>query len=89
MPHASVEHEFKALVTLAGCPEHRFHDLRHTYCTNALRAHVDIKLLSRYMGHKSVAFTLDVYGHICDEMTDDYVELIDSIIAARTSLICP
>lgn len=87
VPHASVEHEFKELVTNAGCPEHRFHDLRHTFATTAL-AHggvngANIKTLSKALGHKSVAFTLDVYVHIVEEMSTDFAEVIDDVIVSR------
>ena len=47
IPHSSVEHEFKELVTVACCPEHRFHDLRHTFATLALQHHADVKRFPR------------------------------------------
>jgi len=83
IPHSSVEHEFKEMVTAAGCQDHRFHDLRHSFATAALRKHADVLTLSRNLGHSSVAFTLDVYGHVCEEMADDFANLMDSIIASH------
>ena len=83
IPHASVEHEFKKIVTAAGCPEHRFHDLRHTFATLALQHHADVKTLSKALGHRSVAFTLDVYGHVSEEMSDGFADLVEDIISSR------
>lgn len=83
VPHASVEHEFKELVTAAGCPDHRFHDLRHTFATLALQNHANVKTLSKALGHRSVAFTLDVYGHVSEEMSDDFADLMDTVISSR------
>lgn len=83
IPHASVEHEYKKLVTAAGCPEHRFHDLRHTFATLALQNHADVKTLSKALGHRSVAFTLDVYGHVSEEMSEGFADLMENIITAR------
>ena len=78
-----MEHEFKELVTAAGCPEHRFHDLRHTFATLALQHHADVKTLSKALGHRSVAFTLDVYGHVSEEMSDNFADLVEDIISSR------
>ena len=57
----------KAIVTKIGIPETRFHDLRHTYATNAIRIGDPIKTVSENLGHATVAFTLDIYGHVSFE----------------------
>lgn len=59
---------FKKLVTQIGAPNTRFHDLRHTYATLALQHGIDIKTVSATLGHATVAFTLDKYGHVSDQM---------------------
>lgn len=62
---------FKRRVKAIGVPETRFHDLRHTYATLSLENGVDIKTVSANLGHATVAFTLDVYGHVTDKMMKD------------------
>lgn len=39
------------------------HVLRHTFCTNAQQAGIDVKSLQALMGHSNVSVTLDVYTH--------------------------
>lgn len=39
------------------------HVLRHTFCTNAQQAGIDVKSLQAIMGHSNVSVTLDVYTH--------------------------
>lgn len=39
------------------------HVLRHTFCTNAQQAILDVKSLQYLMGHSTASVTLDVYTH--------------------------
>lgn len=59
---------FKRLAETAGCPEARFHDLRHSYAVASLQSGDDIKTLQENLGHHTAAFTLDVYGHVTEQM---------------------
>lgn len=59
---------FKQRVTAIGLPDVRFHDLRHSFATISLENGDDIKTVSENLGHATVAFTLDVYGHVTDKM---------------------
>ena len=68
LTHAAVRNAFKKIVRKMDCPASRFHDLRHTYATMALKAGIDPRVLSELMGHQSVAFTLDTYSFVLDEM---------------------
>jgi integrase len=45
-----------------------FHSLRHSNASIRIKQGQNLKYLSKQMGHASVAFTLDVYGHL---FTDD------------------
>jgi integrase len=46
-----------------GVPRLRFHDLRHSHCTQLLDAGVRPDVVTERLGHSSVAFTLQRYGH--------------------------
>lgn len=41
-----------------------FHEARHTYASLMIAAGVNIKAISEFMGHSSVAITWDRYGHL-------------------------
>ena len=64
----SVYKAFKKVVASIGRPDARFHDLRHSYAVAAIRSGDDIKTLQGTLGHATAAFTLDVYGHVTDQM---------------------
>jgi integrase len=60
------------------------HSLRHTHATILIYQGVDIKTISKRLGHEDVAFTLQVYGHLLpgqDEraanMMDDYIKTMN------------
>ena len=59
---------FKKLAAKAGYPDARFHDLRHSYAVAALQSGDDIKTVQENLGHHTAAFTLDVYGHVTEQM---------------------
>lgn len=61
-PHY-VADAFDSAVRRSGQPLIRFHDLRHTWATLALRAGVNPKIVSERLGHAKVGFTLDTYAH--------------------------
>lgn len=54
---------FKRIMKKLGNPNLRFHDLRHTYAVNSLRAGDDIKTLQENLGHATASFTLSTYAH--------------------------
>ena len=58
----------------------RFHDVRHTYATLSLQSHVDPKTLSEALGHATVAFTLDVYGHSNADMRQQAADQLERLI---------
>jgi integrase len=55
---------FDRTVRRTELPRIRLHDLRHTHATHLLAAGVNVKIVSDRLGHASVAFTLDTYGHV-------------------------
>lgn len=74
---------FKKSVAAIGRPNARFHDLRHSYAVAAIRSGDDIKTVQGNLGHATAAFTLDVYGHVTDQMKqasadrmNDYIQRI-------------
>lgn len=56
------------------------HDCRHTFASLAIAAGVNAKALSSYMGHHSVAITLDRYGHLMPGNEDEAAALLDAYL---------
>jgi integrase len=52
-----------ALVAAGLLPDTTFHDLRHTSDSIAVAEGVPISEVSRWLGHKSITTTVDLYGH--------------------------
>ncbi len=76
----SADRAFKATLAAAGLSGFHFHDLRHTYAVNAIRAGDDIKTVQTALGHASAAFTLDVYGHVTETMMQDSATRMERFI---------
>jgi len=60
----------------------RFHDLRHSFAAISLQNGDDIKTVSENLGHATVAFTLDVYGHVTDKMKKDSADRMQAYISS-------
>lgn len=78
----TVEGWFSAAVKAAGLEGVRFHDLRHTYAVNSIRAGDDIKTIQGNLGHASAGFTLDRYGHFTERMKQDSAARMEGFIKA-------
>lgn len=79
MPH-TVYHNFKRVVASIGQPNTRFHDLRHTYAVNSIRAGDDIKTVQVNLGHHTAAFTLDQYVHVTEQMNKESADRMQQFI---------
>lgn len=82
----TVYKEFKAVVAAIGCPDARFHDLRHSYAVAAIRSGDDIKTVQGNLGHATAAFTLDVYGHVTDQMKKESAARMEGYIKGVLNL---
>lgn len=82
---STVIREFKKAVTAIGSPETRFHDLRHSYAVAALSSGDDIKTVQSNLGHATAAFTLDVYGHVTDQMKRESASRMEQFIKTVSS----
>ena len=61
-------------------PAGRFHDLRHSYAVASLQSGDDIKTVQENLGHHTAAFTLDVYGHVTEQMKRNSADRIQRFI---------
>jgi integrase len=72
---------FRRLVAAAALPQIPLHGLRHTYASLALAKGVNAAIISRRLGHASVAFTLDVYSHVLPQVDAEAAEVIAAFTA--------
>lgn len=57
------EYHFDKLMCECDLQDVHFHTLRHTFTTRCIESGCEVKALSEILGHSSVSFTLDRYGH--------------------------
>ncbi len=76
----TIQRAFKPIVASIGCPKTHFHDLRHSYAVTSILSGDDIKTVQANLGHATAAFTLDVYGHVTDQMKQESARRMDSYI---------
>ncbi len=61
----NVDRAFKQALDQAGLPaDIRIHDLRHGMATQWLAAGIAVNVVSERLGHTSIAFTPQTYGHV-------------------------
>ena len=85
IPQTVVRH-FKEIVASIGRPDARFHDLRHSYAVASLRSGDDIKTVQGNLGHATAAFTLDVYGHVTNQMQEPSAVRMEAYIKGILNL---
>ena len=76
----SVMRSLRVFLEKAGLPvDVRFHDLRHTAGTLALRQGVPLHTVSRMLGHSDPAMTLRRYAHVLEDMEDEGGRAMDNL----------
>jgi integrase len=85
-PHDAdvVSQVFNRIVSRAGLPRIRFHDLRHTHATLLLSAGVAPHVVSMRLGHQSVAFTLQQYAHVLPQQQAEAVQRLAAEVLGKT-----
>ena len=77
---SNARRSLRRLAKGAGVRPIRVHDLRHTHASLALRAGVPIEVVSRRLGHASVAITMDLYRHVYEEELEAYDWTLDDLL---------
>lgn len=85
LKHQTVYLDFKEVVESIGCPNIRFHDLRHSYAVVSIKAGDPIKTVQENLGHATAAFTLDVYSHVTDQMKQESASRMEQFIKSVTA----
>lgn len=56
------------------------HESRHTFASYLIAAGLDLKTISTYLGHASVAFTIDRYGHLLPDTHAEQAARLDAFL---------
>ncbi len=68
---------FGKLLTDAGLPHMRFHDLRHSTATILFTMGVHPKVVQELLGHTNISLTMDTYSHMLPSMQRDVMDDLD------------
>ena len=74
------QREFKAIIEAAGVRTIKFHGMRHTCATLALKAGVPVRVVADRLGHKGVEITMNIYQHVLPDMQEDAAEKLGSLL---------
>lgn len=75
-------HVYKPAVRASGLdPALRFHDLRHTCASLLIERNVQMKAISRQLGHSSIQITMDRYGHLLPSVETRMANALDEAYA--------
>jgi integrase len=80
---SSVSTAFRETTAKAGIHGVRFHDLRHAHATILLDAGTPAHVVSKRLGHSTVAFTLQVYAHVLPGQQREAAETIEAALAGQ------
>lgn len=67
------------ILSRAGLPRVRVHDLRHTAATLALQQGVNPKVVQEMLGHSSIGLTLGTYSHVLPPMRREAADRLDAL----------
>lgn len=74
---------FKYVGNAIGCEWVNLHTMRHTYASKLFKKGVDIKVISKLLGHKDVSTTYDIYVHFIDNVVEDSVQVLNEGLPDR------
>lgn len=75
-----VTKRFAQMVSAAGLRPIRLHDLRHGQASLMLAAGVPIAVLSKRLGHSTIALTSDTYSHLLQGVGRDAAERAAALV---------
>jgi integrase len=77
-----ITREFRVLLTGAGLPPIRLHDLRHSCATLLLAQGVSPRVVMETLGHSQVSLTLNTYSHVLPVLQQEAARKMDAILGS-------
>lgn len=75
-----VTKRFEQLVRVAGLPTMTFHGLRHQHASLLIAQGVDLAVVSKRLGHSTIAITSDLYSHLLRDANRQAGEAAEAIV---------
>ena len=69
---------FKTICEKAELEGYNCHTLRHTFATRCFERGIPVKIVSRWLGHKKVQHTLDIYTHVMPDEEKKAIEKLEN-----------
>jgi len=70
---------FRNIVRNADITEAGIHSLRHTFATELYRKGVEVKIISKILGHSSVKITYDTYIHVWEDDLESVTDKLEDV----------
>jgi integrase len=83
--YGSFHERWKKVLKAAGVRHRGFHPTRHSFTTRMRDIGVKLEIVSKWLGHSSVAITADVYSHIDATSQAEAVRLKDRVSEAEVT----
>jgi integrase len=77
---AYVTRTFDAIVRKAKLPHITFHGLRHLHASLLIAAGVPLAIVSKRMGHTTLAVTVDLYGHMLRDIDRQAADAVSTLL---------
>lgn len=69
---------FKTICKKTELKDFNCHTLRHTFATRCFEKGIPVKIVSRWLGHKKVQHTLDIYTHVMPDEEKQAIERLEN-----------
>jgi integrase/recombinase XerD len=81
LPDSSIQTVLKKVLRQAGIIKNvSVHSLRHSYATHLLEAGIDIRIIQKYLGHKSISATM-IYTHLTPIISENVQKKVDRLMS--------
>ena len=81
LPDSSIQTVLKAALKQAAVFKNiSVHNLRHSYATHLLEAGIDIRIIQKYLGHKSIASTM-IYTQLTPIISENVKQKVDRLMS--------
>ena len=84
-PHdpRNITRHFQKVLSGAGLPRIRFHDLRHTCASLLLVQGVHPRIVMEILGHSQISMTMDTYSHVMPELQREAATQMDALLTGE------